>query len=223
MARPKGIPAHNRRNLIGQSFGRLTVVAQAPSRPHCGTTFGYWLCTCECGVVLEVMTGNLTKGNTKSCGCLNRDRRLGNSRAKVHGHNNRNSPTYISWTAMKKRCRDKTHPHYGAAGISYDPRWEDFASFLADMGERPAGTTLDRIDGTKNYDANNCRWATIGVQLSNRRVSKFVTYEGRTQTIGCWAKEFGIPNGVLYNRIIYLGWPLERALHEQPIKRRRRS
>ena len=89
----------------------------------------------------------------------------------IHGHSRPPSPTYSSWNAMKTRCRNVNTPdyqHYGARGISYDPKWEDFETFLLDMGKRPAGTTLDRKDPTLGYTKTNCRWATYAEQNRNR-------------------------------------------------------
>jgi len=91
-----------------------------------------------------------------------------------HGHGSMldgQSPTYRSWAAMKRRCdnyRVDNYEFYGEKGISYDPRWEHFTLFLEDMGERPEGMTLDRLDGIKNYSKDNCRWATKKQQMQNR-------------------------------------------------------
>jgi len=81
------------------------------------------------------------------------------------------TPTYNSWNSMRGRCNCVTnpeYPRYGGAGITYDPRWESYATFRQDMGRRPTGTTLDRIDGTKGYFKENCRWATPSQQAHNK-------------------------------------------------------
>lgn len=85
------------------------------------------------------------------------------------------SPTYESWRKMKARCTNKSsnrYYRYGARGITYDPRWNSFQAFLADMGERPAGKTLDRIDNDKAYCKVNCKWSTATEQRRNRSDSK---------------------------------------------------
>lgn len=94
--------------------------------------------------------------------------------ALKHGYSPKGirTPTYQTWVAMKVRCNNPKHPfykHYGGRGITYDPRWDDFAVFLADMGERPDGKSLDRIDNDGNYELTNCRWATQSEQAKNRR------------------------------------------------------
>ena len=91
-----------------------------------------------------------------------------------HGHhiNGKPSPTYISWRDMKARCQNPNHEHYeyyGGRGVEVCERWQNFANFLADMGERPPGKTLDRINNDRNYEPGNCRWATPKEQAQNRR------------------------------------------------------
>lgn len=219
MARPKGIPAHNRRNLIEQKFNRLTVIGQAPSRPCSGTTMGYWLCRCECGKEVEVTTGKLTGGHTKSCGCLKREVMAGNTRATTHGH--AGTPTWKSWAAMLKRCRDG-HTRYGGRGIVVDPRWESFENFFADMGERPNGHTLDRIDNDGPYALRNCRWALPVTQSNNRGNNRWISHDGRTQTVAQWAREIGVARQTLTNRLNQ-GWPIEEALSTRTVYHRRRT
>lgn len=209
--------AHNRQALTGQQFGRLTALEVAPSRHTSKTTYGYWLCECECGTQLEVLTSNLTGGNSRSCGCLSRDAKQGNQRGHKHGHNTGNSPTYRSWNAMLKRCRNP-NPWYSDRGITFDPRWQSFENFLVDMGERPQGCTLDRIDNDGPYSPENCRWATPVVQCNNKSNHQYVTHKGRTQTVAQWAREVGLPANVLGNRIVIYNWDVERAL-TTPVRR----
>ena len=128
-----------------------------------------WLCLCDCGVEIYVTSGNLREGKTKSCGCLQ----------PHHGHaprNGKTSPTYVSWYCMIQRCTNKNlvqFDDYGGRGIAVCARWKDFRNFLADMGDRPAGKSLDRFPNNDgNYEPNNCRWATSSEQNKNRRKLK---------------------------------------------------
>jgi hypothetical protein len=134
-----------------------------------------------------------------------------------HGHNMLNSPTYVSWQSMLRRVKGKRR--YADRGVTVDPRWQSFENFLADMGERPEGTTIDRINNNGPYEPGNCRWASKDVQDNNRSTSRHVTYDGRTQTIAQWAREVGLSRGVLYNRIVLYGWDMKTALETRVLQR----
>jgi len=127
--------------------------------------------------------------------------------------------TYTSWYSMKQRCDGKSHRHYrhyGGRGISYDPLWAEFENFLKDMGERPFGMSLDRIDVNGNYSRENCRWSTQYEQNINRRDTNMLTYNGITKPRIEWAKEFSINHETLRKRL-RIGWSVEEAL-TRPIK-----
>lgn len=155
------MPGSKRINLTGMRFGSLQVLGFAKKR---GYHYVYRV-KCDCGEYCEVYQANLRKGATKSCGC---------ERTK-HGHYKGNAPTrtYNTWQSMKKRCYDISYEHYylyGERGIVVCDIWIDsFERFLKDMGERPEGKTLDRIDTNGNYEPDNCKWSTYKEQSANRR------------------------------------------------------
>lgn len=125
---------------------------------------------------------------------------------------------------MRTRCLNPRSDHYaayGGRGITVAERWNSFENFLADMGERPEGTTLDRIDGNKGYELGNCRWATAKQQCNNLRTNVLLEFDGRSLSVSEWAREKSIPIATLHCRIA-AGWSAERALSE-PIHAERRG
>ena len=129
----------------------------------------------------------------------------GNKNSKTHGHacNGVVSRTYRSWRTMKDRCINPSvngFERYGGRGIGVCDRWHKFENFLEDMGERPDGTSLDRIDADADYCPSNCRWSTAREQANNRRNNVFVEFAGKVQTIARWSEDLGIPKSTLWNR-----------------------
>ena len=161
----------SRLDITGQRYGRLTAV-QDVGRTKYGTRL--WECRCDCGATTQVQVGTLRYGNTTSCGCLRRD--VGGANTKSHGHATKGlSPTYRCFNGMKARCnnpKNRSYKDYGGRGITVCARWSNFVNFLADMGEKPAGKTLDRKNVNGNYEPDNCRWATPKEQALNRRPPK---------------------------------------------------
>lgn len=148
------------KDLTGQSFERLTII-QLSKKKHRGRAV--WTCICSCGVVKDIPSSQLCQGLAKSCGCLRKDNgRLIN---KIHGLSC--STTYWSWQAMKNRCHGTgfsnraSWSYYRNKGVSVCDRWRNsFENFLADMGEKPAGTSLGRFMDLGNYEPDNCKWMT---------------------------------------------------------------
>jgi hypothetical protein len=123
--------------------------------------------------------------------------------------------TYQSWISMRQRCQNPNHTayaNYGGRGIKVCERWSSFEDFLADMGERPEGCSLDRIDGDGDYEPGNVRWASSKTQSRNwRDANNLVTFDGRTQPLASWSEEFGIEHHTLQYRL-RAGWSAEKAL-----------
>ena len=156
-------------DLSGITLGRLTVLRYS-GRHSSGQSL--WVCKCACGGEKVVVSGNFLRGNTLSCGCYLKECRV--NRVLKHGASRAGKHTgeYKSWSAAKHRCFDvkgERYHRYGGRGITMCDEWRNsFPAFLAHMGPRPDGFTLDRIDNSKGYEPGNCRWATYKQQAQNR-------------------------------------------------------
>jgi hypothetical protein len=164
--------------LNGQKFGRLTVVKfNRWERLSENQQVSVWDCLCDCGAEHSTRRNNL--GEHSSCGCWFREK-ISESSTK---HGMHGTPTHKSWTKMKERCSLSSYvekEYYQDLGISVCEEWlNSFEAFYSDMGERPEGTTLDRIDPTKGYYKENCRWADLTIQAYNQRKRQDNT-SGRT-------------------------------------------
>ena len=205
-----------RHDLSGQVFSRLTVTEKFEIR---GRRRVYWLCRCDCGAQRWVIADALKSGCTKSCGCLNDETR----RLVRHGcgRPGKQSPEYSAWHSMKQRCLNPNSDRfndYGGRGIKVCQRWaDDFAAFLEDMGRRPSGTSIDRIDNDGDYRPGNCRWATSHTQSRNTSRTRWITFSGRTLCLEDWCATLNIKRSTLNTRIAR--WPLERAMTE-PVSQR---
>jgi hypothetical protein len=142
-----------------------------------------------------VYEDNLRHGASRSCGCLRKEK----SKFKgAHGHASHlsgRSPTFISWSSMVSRCtnsKQNSYALYGGAGITICERWHSFANFLSDMGERPAGLTLDRINPSGNYEPSNCRWADWFTQGGNRKNNVVISLEGQNLHLAEVGRRLGI-------------------------------
>jgi len=209
MAKARGMSVVDR---VGERYGRLVVQSRAENRVEpSGAVRAFWMCACDCGNEKIVSGQALSKGVTRSCGCLTKEARKAES---THGMSR--TVIYRIWNAMKQRCTNPGHEHYasyGGRGIKVCDAWLEFDAFYRDMGDRPHGMTLERKDNNKGYEPGNVHWATRLEQGNNRRTNVFLSYEGRTQTVASWAREYGLARNVLLGRIA-AGWPVERALHE---------
>ena len=186
-----------RLELLGQKFGRLTVIGEngrSKSRSI------LWECKCICGKIVSVRADSLRNGATKSCGCLQRQQ---NPFISIT-HGRYKSRIYKAWTAMKQRCnnpKSTNYPNYGGRGIKICEQWSKFENFLADMGERPEGMSIERIDNSLGYFPENCCWATRKEQNRNSRHNHLVTYQGETKCLVEWAEDLEIKYDVLRYRL----------------------
>lgn len=205
----------------GERHGRLIVLARAENHVEpSGAIRARWRCLCDCGGVVVVTGKALSTGNTRSCGCLMREKEA------KHGMAAR--PVYRSWATMIQRTTNPSNTQwesYGGRGITVCDEWRSFAAFYADMGERPDGATLDRVDNSKGYEPGNVRWASRLEQANNRRTNVHITFMGQTRTIAEWGRATGLGKAAVLRRLSK-GWPVDRALTE-PLnntgKRRRKQ
>ncbi len=200
------------KDITGQRFGRYIVLAFAGIR---GRNRTFWKCRCDCGTIKDVSGDSLKSGDTKSCGCLHVEtaRAQGKSHRK---HGMKDTKEYAIWSAMKRRCNlktDRAYKWYGARGIKVCQRWQQsFEAFFSDMGPKPKGKSMDRIDNNGNYEPGNCRWATWAEQGNNRRGTKLYEFRGEMLPMPAISKLIGISVTTLNQRITKLGWTAERAI-----------
>jgi hypothetical protein len=177
-------------DITGQSFGKWRVLSSVcmesnPSQLHSVD----WSCICECGKQQIISDYELINGDLPACNCKN-----------IHGQS---GSSFISWTGMKARCDLPCHPsykNYGGRGITYCNRWKSYENFKDDMGDRPKGMTLDRIDNEQGYSPENCQWSTRVEQQSNRRNTIRITFKGIEKSLSEWARDLGINYYTVYNR-----------------------
>lgn len=190
--------AHNFIDLTNSRFGRLIVLSFGGQTRYRNAK---WNCLCECGTSIVVSSGNLRNGNTKSCGCLQRDRVIEISTT----HGKCYSSVYHTWVSMKQRCFDSAVHHYkyyGGRGITVCDRWlNSFENFYADMGDKPSPDhSIDRKNNYGNYEPSNCRWATATDQMHNRRVNHRNTtgISGVSKNNGKWLVSIGFESKRIY-------------------------
>lgn len=178
---------------------RLTLLRILPERSPSNHIVGEW--GCECGDTTRVALTRVRNGTTKSCGCLNRE---ASDRAHTT-HGRRKTPEYSSWIAMNARCgnpRHKDYPRYGAKGITVCDEWrKSFESFFSHIGERPHGTTLDRIDWKKGYFPGNVRWATPIQQARNRADFVIVRTPLGVMPLVDYGMAIGLTKGAVHLRL----------------------
>lgn len=188
----------------GDTFGRLTAVEKVREN---GRT--YWICRCSCGDTRKVLQYNLTRGNSKSCGCMAREQ--ASERMTTHGMTG--TKIHAMWRSIKERCSipsNNSYKNYGGRGIKICDEWigengfQNFYNWAMSHGYRD-DLTIDRIDVNGNYEPSNCRFATIKEQANNKRTNTFIEYGGLRLTIAQWEEMLGFHRGTISNRKRY-GW-----------------
>ena len=206
--------------IIINKFGRLTALEDFTlSKARKKVKF-----RCDCGVEKFIRKDHVKSGLVKSCGCYNKE-----VAAARHTHGcarlNKVTAEYKIWCYMITRCTNPNagcYKRYGGRGITVCERWRKFENFLADMGTRPDGLTIERKDNSGNYEPGNCKWATRTAQANNRRSSLNIAFGGKTMTLAEWGRTIGMPAGRLYQRI-RAGWSIEKTLTTQAAWLRRQA
>lgn len=196
--------------LTGMKVGRLTVVGPAAHEPG---QHRNWTCMCECGNTTVLRASQVKSGSVLSCGCYRTElKRREKTKHGLYYHS-----AYATWSHMMQRCHNEKsgdYPEYGARGITVAPEWHDPAAFIAYMGERPVGASIDRIDNSLGYAPGNCRWATPTEQANNTRRNRFYEHDGKRLTVCQWERELGINHGTLWARL-KRGVPFEEAISKR--------
>ena len=196
-------PAHD---YVGEKVGEFSVVSYDGG--------GRWRCLCSCGSERRISSTDLRRRKWKSCGCKRAENvSIGKTR-HGHGRSTGVSSTYKSWAAMISRCtnpRNNRWHRYGGRGISVCEGWRTFEGFLADMGEKPPGMTLDRENNDGGYHLGNCRWATSKMQGRTCYQARRIEALGETHLLTDWAIKTGLKRETIARRL-NAGWTPERAL-----------
>lgn len=165
--------------MIGQRFSRLLILEEVERSKWNDRRVR---CLCDCGKTKIINYGSIKQGLTKSCGCLQKE--VVKKAKTKHGFSARNEekhPLYALWVGMRKRCNNKKHKNfdrYGGRGIKVCPEWDDFSTFVSDMGERPEGFLIERLDNNKGYSKENCKWASYLEQQNNRSSNLRISFNG---------------------------------------------
>lgn len=194
--------------LKGMRFGLLTVLKLFDCPKSGGSR---WECRCDCGEKTVVRSVHLRSGATNSCGCQQgRRTHLHSKSVKRH----KQSGEYSSWRSMRARCLDQTHKlfhRYGGRGISICDSWNSFPVFLSDMGTKPDGSTIGRIDNDLGYSKGNCRWESKKSQERNKSTTRWIEHDGERKSLTEWCEIYRLPFHVVHYRL-RAGWNVERAL-----------
>lgn len=208
------------KDLTGQKFGRLTVLKKADNHttPN-GSIVTMWKCKCDCGNIRIVTSRNLRTGHTTSCGCFNNEKRI--ERKTIHGY--RHKRIYYVYCKIKDRCtnpQNKSYPRYGGRGITMCDEWlnnpKAFCDWAYENGydenAKYGECTVDRIDNSKGYSPENCRFANEKEQANNRRSNHLITHNGITKTLAQWRDYYGMTQSKAYYHLVLKGKTIQELI-----------
>lgn len=196
-------------DVTGQRFGRLVIVefshTDGPGRT-------YWICRCDCGKIKTILGASMNAGATQSCGCLAKER----TSQACTSHGQTNTRLYRVWRNMKSRCNcpsSNKYYNYGGKGVSVCEEWTPFEGFQkwALSHGYAADLTIDRFDGSGNYEPSNCHWATYKEQSNNTTQNHILEFNGMRKNLKQWSEFLGISYKALSERA-RRGWSANRAL-----------
>ena len=211
----------NYQDLIGQKFGKLTVIEYAGKAKD---GHSLWKCQCDCGNFCTVCSNNLKSGGTKSCKCYRNKFKSLNAKHNYIEHKR----LYKIWCSIKTRCynnKSRAFNYYGGRGIRICDEWlnsfDIFKNWALSNGYK-SNLTIDRINNNCNYEPSNCRWVDRYTQANNKRTNVFITYKNESKTLANWAKELGISPSVLWYRL-HKSWDIEKVIKTPLRKDKRRK
>lgn len=197
----------HRKPMAGLRYGHWTIIYRCSDRNKV-------FCKCDCGTERALYIHKLQQGKTTRCSKCT-------PRLHSVSHGMSGTRLYGIYRGIMRRCYNKTdaaYPDYGGRGIVVSDEWRnDFLRFASDMGERPSGATVERIDNDGPYSADNCKWATRKEQCNNTRRNINLTWNGRTQTVAQWCDELGVSQVMILKRL-KRGWSAADALNTRPKK-----
>lgn len=206
MKRSTGIRQRTIDTVLNKRFGRLMVL-ELIQVPY-GKTKAR--CICDCGIEITTTVPNLIRGHTMSCGCLQKELTI--SRSTIHGQCG--TGTYHSWASMKKRMTNKNckdYKHYGGRGLKMQEDWNEYVNFLRDMGPKPEGLELERVDNEIGYFKKNCVWATHREEMANTRRNVYFIIDGIRKHQSEWCRVFKMSVATFVRRI-KAKWDVKKAL-----------
>lgn len=205
-------------DITNNKYNHLTVIGFHHKDSHGNM---YWECKCDCGNTCVVGAGHLKTGHTKTCGCDEYNKRI--------THSDTHTKLYRIWAAMKSRCNNPSntcYPYYGAKGVTYSEEWEKYEPFKewAMNNGYKKGLSIDRIDNSKGYYPENCRWVTLSEQANNKTTNVMVTLNGETHTFTEWCRILGINIAKARSRYEKYGWTIEETfelVERKPVRKRK--